>query len=300
MPIGINHLSKNKIDLLIIENRQGIALQYTHTVAYPIMLHLHNDTLNQKSHLALEIANKYNKIITVSDYIKRQVDTINHHSETKVIYNGIEIERFRYPNHLAKREQYGLSHNDFVVVYAGRITEIKGIRELLQAFIGLKSYPMIKLLLIGSKESDADNTGRFATEIHELSQQLGKQIRYTGFIPYKDIPGILKMGDVSIVPSICEEAFSLSALESMAAGLPVIATRTGGIPEVVGQDSAIMVENDKDLVENIKKSILKLYATPCLRHRMSEIGQERSLTFDKNTFTSNFFEEIKRMCYLLK
>ncbi len=290
---AIHQIKKIKTALIIIENRQGFILNPSLKPNCPIVLHLHNDTLNTHADYAREILNRFDKIITVSNYIKKQVDSIANNDKTEVIYNGIDIETFSSPELIYSRKDFKLDTNDFVVLYTGRISPIKGIRELLQAFCLLKNYPTIKLLIVGSSNFGENTKDTFFNEMKELAQTAEKQIIFTGYIPYKNIPSILKLADIGIIPSTCEDALTLSSLEGMAAGLPLIVTRSGGIPEAVSERCAIIVEKDEHLISSLAHSIKLLYNNKALKDSMSKESVARSKLFSKKNYVHGMLTMIK-------
>lgn len=292
---AINKIQKIKIDVLLIENRQGFVLSKPLCLKCTTILHLHNDSLSDTSFKAKELLNKYDKIITVSGYIKGQVDKIAKTQKTKVIYNGIDINRFMLPEPVFTRKKIGFNERDFVVVYSGRISPIKGIRELLQAFLLLKNYPDIKLLVVGGINAGENCDDPFFSEMKSLVGKITNRVVFTGYIPYNTVPSILRLGNVGIIPSICEDAFTLSSVECMASGLPLIVTRSGGIPEAVDENCAIIVEKDKKLVESLSKSILELYKNPEKLKSMADNGKKRSLLFSKTKYSQGFLSEILRI-----
>ncbi len=291
---AMQKIRSQKVDGLIIENRQGFILSDVLKTKIPTILHLHNDTLSADAKDAQTILNRYDKIITVSDYIKRQVDTIAPNDKTTVVYNGIDIHRFASPMPRFTRKDFHLDENDFVALYTGRIAEIKGVRELIEAFIRLKGHRDIKLLIVGSGNFADNNEDSYTSEVKRLAEEIKCQVRFTGYIPYEEMPSIMPLADVGIVPSICEEAFSLSALEDMAAGLPVIATRSGGLPEVVDNECALLVDKDDHLVEGLSDTIVNLHNNPSVRKLMGEKGRERSRLFDIKSYASDFLKEVDK------
>lgn len=290
---ALQKIKKQNINLLIVENRQGFIIdKIFKKIKCPKILHLHNDTLNNRSLFAKEILDGLDKVLTVSGYIKQQVDSIANTNKVKIVYNGIDIDKFINSQPIYQRKDLGLSDEDFVVIYAGRISPIKGVRELLQAFLLLKDYSKIKLLVVGGSNYGDKTNSPFFEEMKSLARKIGNQIVFTGYIPYKTIPAILKLGNIGIIPSICEDAFTLSSIESMVSGLPLIVTKSGGIPEAVDEYCAVIIEKDKKLIESIAKTIIHLHEHPQKIQAMSERGIIRGMQFDKSTYTSNIMHEI--------
>ena len=101
------------------------------------------------------------------------------------------------------------------------------------------------------------------------------------------------MADIAVVPSLWEEPFGLTVIEAMAAGLPLITTRSGGIPEIC-EGVATIVEREH-IVDNLAKAILDLYNHPEKRKQMSTGSIERSKLFDKETYAKNFFAALENI-----
>ena len=90
-----------------------------------------------------------------------------------------------------------------------------------------------------------------------------------------------------------DEPFGLTVVEAMAAGLPLITTRSGGIPEIC-EGVATIVERE-NIVDNLANAILDLYQHPEKREAMSKASLERSKLFDKETYAKNFFAAIENI-----
>lgn len=286
-------LGRDNFDIVIVENRPGFVLPISLCTNAKIILHLHNDTLDKDTKDAKAIVDACSKILTVSDYVKRRVGTITSTDKIDVVYNGIEIDRFLNPQVSGiSRSDWGLSDDDFVVVFTGRITQIKGVKELLQAFILLSEYPNIKLLLVGGSFNDTSKEDLFMKEMRQMSSQISEQIFFTGFQSYEKIPSILSLCDMAVIPSICEDALTMTSLEDMAVGLPLVVTRSGGIPEAVDEKCAIIVEKDSDLIKNLAKAILVLYNDQNMRAEMSKHAKERSAMFSKESYCNSLFQSL--------
>ena len=105
------------------------------------------------------------------------------------------------------------------------------------------------------------------------------------------MPSYLKLADIAVLPSMWEEPFGLTIVEAMAAGLPLITTRSGGIPEIC-EGVATIVDRD-NIIDNLVTAILDLYNNPNKRKQMAASAIERAKLFDKETFSKNYFEAIE-------
>lgn len=289
-----NKIKHERFDAIVVENRPGFALRLSKCTDAKLILHLHNDMLNKDTKDASKILSLYTKVLTISKYIKGRVDTIMPTDKVEVVYNGIDLEKFKNPFHSEiNRKSFHLSEDDFVVIYTGRIEPIKGVKELLEAFSLLSDYKKIKLLIVGGGNGNI-NDGKFFLEIKKLASSMPQKVVFTGFMSYDKIPAILHFCDLAVVPSIWEEPLSLTSLEDMAAGLPLIVTRSGGIPEVVDEYSAIIVDNDSSLPSSLSSAILSIYSDSDRRLKMSECALKRSVLFSKEKYALSFFEFLEK------
>ncbi|WP_321480091.1 glycosyltransferase family 4 protein [uncultured Bacteroides sp.] len=290
-----DRIRKDNFDVVVVENRPGFIFSLSNCSEAIFILHLHNDMLNRDTLFSSEILNSYASVLVVSKYIKQRVNSILPTDKVHVLYNGIELENFREVHKSdITRKNFNLSEDDFVVVYTGRIEAVKGIKELLDAFSYLINYEKIKLLIVGGGNRNIDESD-FFLEMKNLSSSMLGKINFIGFQSYENIPAILNLCDIAVVPSIWEEPLSLTSLEDMATGLPLVVTRSGGIPEIVNEKCAIMIEKDDALSLNISKAILDLYHNEDKRRSMSEQAKIRSALFSKEKYALSFLEYIEQM-----
>ncbi len=288
---SLKHIKKQQYDAIILENRPGYALSLSKVTNTPIIIHLHNDFLNASTKGAKDICQVCHSIITVSDFIKHRIETIlPRQQKPTTVHNGIDLQRF-YDATPLSRSSLGFTEKDFIVVYSGRINPEKGVKELIQAFKQLKDYPQIKLLILGgSFFGNEQGNDPYIQSLQAESKALANRIVFTGFVPYAQIPSYLKMANVAVIPSMWDEPFALTLAEAMTAGLPVIATNTGAIPEV-SQECAIILEKDS-FIDKFPTSLLRLYNTPSLCTSMSEKGLVISKQYAKERYAKNFFKAI--------
>lgn len=285
------HIRLKKYDVIIVENRPGYALKLKGKTNAKFVLHQENDYLNDQTPQFKIIYDAFDLIINTSSYITKRVTTINSNdTKCKTVLNGIDVNRFYNANPIP-RQQLGLEEKDFVIVYSGRLTKEKGILELILAIKQLQT-PNIKLLIIGANAYGSNQKPtEFIQRLKDESQIINNQVLFTGFVEYLQIPSHLKSADIAIVPSMWEEPFGLTVVEAMAAGLPLITTRSGGIPEIC--EGVATIVDRKNVVNNLTSAILDLYEHPEKRKRMAEASFERSKLFDKDIYAKNFFKALE-------
>jgi glycosyltransferase involved in cell wall biosynthesis len=162
-----------------------------------------------------------------------------------------------------------------------------GIRELILAFQRIAdAFPTARLIIVGGGEQYAE----LQTLLVNLS--LENRITLTGQVDHKDVPEYLRSFDVFVVPSLTErESFGVAAVEASASGLPVIASRMGGLPEVVldGKTGLLVPPGD---VDALAFAISRLLADPALRAQMGQAGRQFVLEHYRWEDNAKLMEEI--------
>jgi L-malate glycosyltransferase len=184
-----------------------------------------------------------------------------------VIRNGIDLSRFatlRDPGGL--REAFGLAPGVPVVTAVSRLYRFKGLEDFLEALGDVsRRFEQARFLIVGEGPSRAD------LEARAWRLGLGGRLTFTGL--RQDIPEILSMSTVSVLPSL-SEGLSNVLLESMAAGTPVVATRVGGTPEVIQDDVTGLLVPSSD-PPALARAIGSLLEDPPLALRLGRMGRER-------------------------
>lgn len=292
---AFSDLKEKRFDYIILENCPGHAYKLSQRGYRNLILHLNNDLLNSESRYHDIIFNSLSLILTCSDYIKERVSTIQACNKIQTLYNAIDTKIFlpQKSSHVS-RKQLGFSKDDFVIVYSGRINQDKGVSELIDAMLRIKKTSNIKLMIIGgSFFGNTNNEDFFIRSLKEKSKTLEERIVFTGFIPYEDVPYYLHLADIAVLPSMWDEPFGLTIAEALAAGLPLITTRSGGIPEIC-EGVAIIVDREQ-IVDNLANAILDLYHHPEKRTLMAKASVERAQQFDKETYAKNFFAALENL-----
>jgi glycosyltransferase involved in cell wall biosynthesis len=159
---------------------------------------------------------------------------------------GVDTSRFRPEGRdPLMREHVGAKEDDFLVLFVARLTKEKGVYDLLHAIKLIALDPTlghVKVAIAGSgpeKDSMASLIGKLG---------IGDRVRLIGSFTYDEIPKLYHAADAFILPSTAvhywQEQFGMVLIEAMACGLPVISTRSGSIPEVVGDSGLLIQPND--------------------------------------------------------
>lgn len=289
----LTDIRRHDYDLIIIENRPGFALALQGRTKARLVYHLHNDFLNSTTNDAAQIYQAASKILTVSDYIRSRVQTCaQQDTKTVTVHNGIDLSSFTTAPSLS-RDDLGFEADDFVLVFSGRLIREKGILELAEAMNLLAAYPQIKLLVMGSAfYGNASSDDDFIRELKLLVSGLKKRIRFTGYVDHDTVPDYLRLSDAAVIPSTWEEPFGLTVLEGMAAGLPIITTNRGGIPEIVSMANAIVIPYPCDLAICLSNAILSLYRDKQRQQSMGEASRRLSERYAKELYARKFFESL--------
>ena len=157
-----------------------------------------------------------------------------------------------------------------ILMCIGRIIEDKGMGTAIEA-LGLLRNPAARLIIVG------DGPYREALQAQVAACGLQSQVEFRGWLMPQDVPHAINAARIVLVPSICEEAFGLVALQAAQMGRPVIASRIGGLPEVVKEGiTGLLVPPDDPA--GLANAIATLVADPALATRMGVEGRSNALT----------------------
>lgn len=146
----------------------------------------------------------------------------------KVIPCGVDVDLFRPFDRNEAKQKLGFGE-DGVVLFVGRLDPLKGVDILLRAVAQLERADTTRTIIVGGGEADAE-----MARLRALCSDLGiaERVSFLGRMAQHELPLYYSAADVSVIPSYYE-SFGLVALESMACGTPVIASRVGGLPTIV-------------------------------------------------------------------
>ncbi len=213
-----------------------------------------------------QIFKKTDAIQAISTYLANFGKSMGFEGEPVVVPNGVDVSLFTKDLDRETREQtrqsLGLSKDDVGVVTTSRLVIKNGVGDVISALALLPEK--YKFVVFGEGYLEKD----LRLKIKDL--KLEERVLLKGFLPHKDMPRMLKACDIFIRPSL-SEGFGNSFIEAMAARLPVVATREGGIadflfdPNSSGYDSQVGQTGyvcEKENPESIKDAILRAASDP--------------------------------------
>ena len=206
-----------------------------------IVLHLHNDHLGHWTASMLDdLAPSLQAVAVCSDYLRSTFAAKSPAlaAKTKVILNGVNTSLF-FPREELRQPK--------TIFFAGRFDPEKGILQLVEAFSRvLKVHPDAKLVISGSTAFGVHTLTPYVREVETLAASIVKHnpgsVQFTGYLHHdRDLPAWFQRATLLASPSIFQEPFGLVNAEAMACATPVVGSKRGGIPEVLG-DTGVLVD----------------------------------------------------------
>lgn len=258
-PIDIYRLAR-----LIKEKR--INLVHTHMYAtsipgvlaarwagVPVVVHVHN--LHEwerprRIRMARRFWSQATKIITISHIVKQNLIEKCQLDPSKILtlYNGVDLNHFAGPFEVEQeRQRWGIGPKEIIVGSVARLVPVKGLFDLLRGMaVVQKSRPEACLVLVGG--------GDLRSELEQEALRLGVKVVFTG--TQEDVRPLIAMFDLAVLASHTE-GFGIFLIEAMALSKPVVATRVGGIPEIVvdGETGSLVPSGQP---ERLAQSILAI------------------------------------------
>jgi len=228
------------------------------------------------------------RIVAISESVQKVLRENGVSKETiSIIYSCIDRNKFDTLNRDPTiRAKWNIPQDSILIGMIAAFDNYKDYPTFLKAAsLALGNRPDLYFLAIGE--------GELKESMQELAQELNiaDRVIFTGFQP--EIEKILSSLDIFVLASK-KEGLGTSILEAMAAGVPVIGTASGGIPELIkdGENGLLVPPSNP---EKLKDAILKLANSPELRFRMAERGKSEAQKFDKEIMISKYIELIQEL-----
>jgi len=229
------------------------------------------------------VAREADVVVCASEHEKRALVEIYGAPAERiaVVPCGVDLGRFRPLDKEMARRSLGLN-GERMILFVGRMEPLKGLDILLGAAAHLDDEPAFRVLVVGGDSLPADGRGNATDEVSHLkglSAELGiaDRVSFTGPVGHDRLPLYYNAADVCVVPSYYE-SFCLVALEAMACGTPVVASRVGGLSVTVRDgETGYLVSHQAP--QPFAERVATLLADEDLRHSFGKTASEAASGF---------------------
>ncbi|MHA1335558.1 MAG: glycosyltransferase [Promethearchaeota archaeon] len=229
------------------------------------------------------------RLVTVSKNIKDYLIKVGKLPKNSIqtIPNGIEVSKYKKLLNVDYKKDIGINKDDIVLISIGRLISLKGFDILIEAFSQIYNKSHLKLLIVGD--------GQHKNFLNNLinRKNLSESIKLLGF--RNDIPQLLNLADCFILCSK-SEGLSVSILEAMASGLPIIATNVGGNSELVkdGINGYLIEPNNSHILANKIMDLINDYDKLKKFGRASLYFVKKNYSLDRmvERYVDNYFKMI--------
>lgn len=235
--------------------------------------------------LKIRCLRKARRVTVVSEYLKKRVQELVPEIAPDVISMGVDTEKFGKKYRV---ENYFGQGDKKVVLFVGRLAEKKGVTYLIEAMKQIDA-----LLVIAGN-------GPLRKTLEEQAEQVGKdRIRFLGEKTHEELKKIYASADIFVAPSVTakdgdQEGLGLVLLEAMASGLPVVASKSGGITQIIKDGENGLLCEEK-CVWQLAENICALLNDECLYKKIAENGNRTVKAYDYVQTTEKYMQIINHM-----
>jgi glycosyltransferase involved in cell wall biosynthesis len=227
------------------------------------------------AHRIIAISGKVRQELIESGAPSKQIDTV---------YLPVDYHRFANAAKGNIRQELCFDPSHIIITSVGHAVPVKGWDVAIKAFVQVyQQIPSARMVLVGGRTSS-----EYYNQLTGLIKQyeMEENIKFTG--KRDDIPEILKASDVFILPSR-SEGLCLALIEAMAAGLPCVAARVGGVPEVINHgENGLLFEREG--VEELTGHLVRLIEDQLLRVKIASQTLKRASEFSMKSYVDKVFE----------
>lgn len=241
----------------------------------PILLYVHNDPRTMRG--IRECAQRarcleqVSAVVCVSAFIRRcMLEGIEGHplsGKVRVVLNGVDTAALAPDEH--KRRE---------ILFVGRLSPQKGGLVFAQAALRLKAHlPEWRFVLVGARSFDNPTLASdYERQVVDAMRQVGEQGELAGYLSHDQVLARFKRAAVAVIPSLWNEPLGLVVVEAMSSGCAVVASRRGGIPELV-DDAGILIDSGEAAVWS--EQLLHLARDEELQRHYQQAARARAVQY---------------------
>lgn len=229
-------------------------------------------------------------VTTVSNDLMKSVNQIYRNHNQAVISMGVDINEFNPKNSV---DNFFNQNGKKTIVFVGRLVDVKGVKYLIESMRGIKNT---KLVIVGNGELKEELKKQARSLKSELEKD-NSEISFTGAKTHNELKTVYASADLFVMPGIttssgAKEGFGLVLLEAFASGLPVVASRTGGIPSIVTDGENGLLVEEKN-VEQLRDAIIRVLGDDELRKTLSLGALSKAKEYDYSVIGRKYAEFMK-------
>lgn len=258
-------------------------------------------------HFERSYCQQVDALIAVSQALATVVADIHQVAEKKihVVYNGVDAQLFTSTLSAvaqAKLRRTIAKPEEKIVMFAGRLSPVKGLPAFFAAASRVVAmFPQVQYVVVGEPASRA--SAKMFKELQQQYPELQANLKWLGKVPRKQLALLYQVADLAVVPSIFE-SFGYAAAEAMAASVPVVATQTGGMAEIIcHEQTGLLIPLQVDEkgqrvidVEALTVAQCRLLQDASLAKRLGEAGKQRITQDFKLEQMAQATLEVYRQC----
>lgn len=275
--------------IIQVENRPKLAGRLKKLFPHrQIWLSLHSITFISPSSISRTELSRClrltDQIIVNSGFLKEQIMHWFPQLSFKIEVNYLGTDTIAFPSKWTEEQQQvnqqfvqklGLMGKN-IIVYAGRLISIKGVHHLLKVMPEVvNKYPETVLVVVGSAYYGSHRLSPYVRRLHQMGRALPRNVLFIPYVDHDEMYPWFRLADVAVVPSDANEAFGLVNVEAMASGTPIIATRAGGMKEVIEHGVTGLLIDSKRMEIELVEGLFTFLGDADLRQSMGQAGINR-------------------------